>query len=649
MKQIYDVARLDWTITGYVPYEWQLGHSMELGSPPKADVSPVPTSVPGSVQKALLHAGVIPDWNIGMNARLCEWVENRHWVYETKLPDAWFASGRRFRLCCLGLDDTGEIYVNRKPIYRFANAQVPHLVDLTSHLQAKDNLLQIVFECPPRWLGQFYMTSKIRDYKPRFYYTWDWTSRLVQIGIWDAVFIEAYQEAEIADLKIETNYDGQRGIGLLRVTGVITGPDGNQVSLTLLQNETVIQKAECSAGQFHRKGFACDNLKVESWWPNGMGSQPLYVLYLELRDTQNRIVDQKEYKIGFKHVAWHPCQDAPAHADPWLCVVNSQPVFLQGVNWTPIRPNFADVTPEDYRQRLTLYRDLGINTLRVWGGAFLEKTCFYDLCDELGLMVWQEFPLSSSGLENYPPDDPKTIDDLCDIAASYVDRRHHHVSLLLWSGGNELTNRDKEPKPINDSHPLIAKMGSLLRQNDPQHRFVATSPTGPEFFAHQKNYGQGCHWDVHGPWKVDGLLTPEWRSYWEQDDALFRSEMGAPGPSSAALIDKYKGEFAEMPADLSNPLWRRTGWWAEGATFRQELGREPQSLEEYVQWGQQRQAIILKTAAQACKDRFPRCGGILIWMGHDSFPCAANTAIIDFEGRPKPAALAISEVFHQGK
>ena len=135
------------------------------------------------------------------------------------------------------------------------------------------------------------------------------------------------------------------------------------------------------------------------------------------------------------------------------------------------------------------------------------------------------------------------------------------------------------------------------------------------------------------------------RRYWSHDDALFRSEVGAPGASSVDIIKGYAGGLPLTPGTVDNPLWRRTSWWIEWPTFVKEKGREPQSLDEYVTWSQERQAEALRIAAEACKSRFPRCGGFIIWMGHDSFPCTANTAIVDFEGRPKPAALALAEIF----
>ena len=172
--------------------------------------------------------------------------------------------------------------------------------------------------------------------------------------------------------------------------------------------------------------------------------------------------------------------------------------------------------------------------------------------------------------------------------------------------------------------------------------------------AAREDFGKNLHWDVHGPWRhfdiygPDGKKGPfaeQWGDYWRHDDALFRSETGFPGASPADIIRETAGDLPVLPASDSNPLWQRSSWWLQWDDFLGEYRREPCDLEEFVDWSQQRQAVALEIAARACRDRFPRMGGILIWMGHDSFPCTANTAILDFHGRPKPAALALAKVF----
>jgi beta-mannosidase len=646
MKRIYDLAALPWLLVGltpnhrlFVPFE----DVRDLRAP---EVLPQPARVPGSVQAALLAAGLLPDWNVGLNHRACEWVEHRHWLYQADLPDGWFEEGSCFRLNCAGLDYCGRVYLNGKEAGTFAGTVVPHRFDLTSHLRANGNILQILFELPPRWLGMYNRTSQIHEWKPRFYYTWDWQPRVVQTGIWDSLAIEAGDGAEIEALNTYTDAEPDTGRGVMFVQGKASG--AGRVEITLRGEQGIVQSACFGAARF-AAGITWRDLPVGLWWPNREGPQPLYTLTCRLTGPSGEVQDEQQRTVGFKHVEWRACRGAPAGADPWLCVVNGRPIFLQGVNWTPVRPNFADVTEQEYRIRLEQYRDLGCNVLRVWGGGILEKEAFYRLCDEMGLLVWQEFPLSSSAYENWPPEAPDVIEELVAIAASYISQRQYHVSLLLWCGGNELQgNLSGEKvgmgKPVDLGHPLMQRFAGIVAAIDPTRRFLPSSPSGPRAWADAAEYGKGLHWDVHGPWSRRGSIG-EWAQYWQDDDSLFRSEVGSPGAQPVDLTRRYKGDFAEVPGTQANEFWRLSSWWIEWPIFVQEMGREPASLDEYVRWSQARQAEALEIAVRACKGRFPACGGFIVWMGHDAFPCAANTAILDFNGRPKPAALALARVF----
>ncbi len=658
MKIVKDLAQLDWVLAGLTPNHGQFRRLEDIRTMPGLEVLPVRGHVPGSVQGSLRAAGLLPDWNIGLNGRACEWVEHRQWLYQATLPDAWLATGQRVTLRCEGLDYSGWVLLNGVEVGAFQGSFVPHTFDLTPNLQPGENRLQILFDLPPRWLGMYNRTSQIREWKPRFYYTWDWQPRFVQTGIWDAVTLEISDGYEFAGLVCTTDVDIASGTGSLRIEGRASKPtqaDDCQIEVTLYATDDVthpIVQTMLSAADFSRNPLTWEGLPVRLWWPNGAGShgdRPLYALRCRMVDAAGQIHDEQVRTVGFKSIVWLPCRDTPAGADPWLCTINGQPVFLQGVNWTPIRPNFADVTVEDIRLRLEEYRDMGCNLLRVWGGGVLEREIFYDLCDQLGLLVWQEFPLSSSAYENWPPEDPAVIAELAGIAASYITRRQHHVSLLLWCGGNELQGSLDGAhmgmgRPVTLAHPLIRRLQEVVGAQDPTRRFLPASPSGPRAFATAAEYGQGMHWDVHGPWNRRGDLAA-WIDYWQHDDALFRSEVGMPGASPAALIRRHKGSYPETPGTEANAIWRLASWWIEWPVFLAEMGREPTDLDEYVTWSQARQAEALAIAARACKDRFPACGGMIIWMGHDAFPCAANTAILDFDGQPKPAALALREVF----
>ncbi|UCH34371.1 MAG: hypothetical protein JSV65_17885 [Armatimonadota bacterium] len=640
MKRTHDLSQLDWTLTGWHPNWWRWGQT--------PDIPAVPALVPGSVQQALLDAGLIEDWNVGVNSRQCEWVENRHWQYEADIPAEWLADARgaRVLLRCDGLDYQGAVLLNGREIGRFRGALVPHTFDLTRHLTAEGNRLAIVFTDNPRYLGQIGHTSQMREWKPRFNYIWDWVTRIVQVGIWDAIRLEIHRGDAIDGLALYTDYDRQAERGSIALTADLALSEARAVEVIVEGEEgEVLRQSFAPAPDFscHVDGFA-----VRPWHPNGNGEQRLYTVHVRLLDAGGAVLDEETRRVGFRQIVWRACEGAAPDAEPWICEVNGVPTFLQGANWVPPHAVFADVTEDDYRSRLKLYRDLGCNILRVWGGSVLERESFYGLCDELGLMVWQEFPLSSSGLDNWPPETKQAIADMREIAASYITRRQHHPSLIIWCGGNELMgsldgSKRGMGKPVDITHPMMAAQAEVVRRLDPTRKFLPTSPSGPRVGASAEEFGKGVHHDVHGPWKWDGPLQG-WFDYWDGMDALFVSEIGFPGAGPADLIRQYGGDMA-LPGDSGNPFWMHTaGWWIQWDDYLRE-GGDPADLDGYVAWSQKRQAEALSYAARACKNRFPRCGGFIIWMGHDCYPCPVNTAAIDYLGRPKPAARALGEVF----
>jgi beta-mannosidase len=611
---------------------------------------PVRVRVPGSVQGALRKAGIIPDWNVATNSLAAEWVENRHWTFETKLPLKLCRAPGRKRLICEGLDGVGVICCGGREVGQFNSAFVPHafelgpaIVDfLTTSPRAKSVPLVIVFTDQPRNLGQVNFTSRIRDEKPRFNYIWDWMPCLVQIGVWGGVRFEIAAEPEIHALRMFTEYDTKLHCGRLRVFPQADPACRWRVTITRRGRPPTTMEFST-----RRRELVLDGLRVKPWSISRIRKQPLYDVTVELLDAHSRVCDAQTRRVAFRDVCWTPCIGAPRSAEPWILNVNGEPVFVAGVNWTPIRPNFADVTDMEIVSRLKTYRDLGFNLIRVWGGAVLEREAFFDACDELGLLVWQEFPFSSSGLDNWPPDDPAMARRAAHIAASYIARRQHHPSLIIWCGGNELQfgpngARNGGGVPVGYAHPPIVAMRRVAKRLDPTRRFLPTTPFGPRFSLDPLRLGKGEHHCVHGPWNIPGTLA-EWTQYWQKSDALFHSEAGVPGAADVNLIRAFCGE-SDAPPDESHPAWRHAAaWWLQSREF-QAAGGAGRSLDAYVRWSQRRQKIGLAVALDACLRKFPRCGGFILWMGHDAFPMPCNTSILDFHGRPKPAAFAIRDI-----
>ncbi|SHI79901.1 beta-mannosidase [Tangfeifania diversioriginum] len=649
-NQIYGInaGQLKWKLWGYLPNTWRMNFDFNQLSGTWAEYSAIPFTVPGSVQNALKAQGIVPDWNIGLNFTKLEWIENRHWIIATSIPDDWVTEKDNCILHCKGLDHQGILFINGQEAGRFNNAFIPWSFDISPFLKEKNNTLAFVFKCPPNYLGQIGYTSQTTDWKPRFYYGWDWVPRIVQIGIWDEILLQTKSQNILSKVQVETKAEKEKDEGELSVLVEDSkSSDTSFARISLNDSEGELIFKDSLSMQEISFGKTWKNLKIKRWYPNGWGNQNLYLLKITFYEANGQSILTKKQKVGFKHLEWLSNKGAPENADSWICSVNNQPLFIQGVNWTPLLPNFADLKKMDYKKILNTYKILGINTIRIWGGGFAEKSWLYELCDELGILIWQDFPLSSSGLDNYPPSDPETIAEFTEIAKHYVTRLKNHVSLLLWCGGNELYEKD-DVRPVDNSHPLIAAIEKTVNNNDPDRRFLPGSPSGPSIYASPANFGKGVHWDTHGPWKLpfgEKKTMDEVTEFWKKNDSFFFSEVGVPGAMQASLIGKYSGDFRPLPASLDNPLWRTVNWWNEWNEYLVATSENERSLENYVRWSQSRQAEGLEIAVKSSKEKFPECGGFLIWMGHDCFPCMINTAIIDFEGNPKPVAERLSKIW----
>ncbi len=651
-----DLSTLDWTLIGWVPHAWAWLSDGQQDMRRHQVTPEIPARLPGSVQDDLRRAGLIPDWNVGTNARLCEWVEHRHWEYRTRVevPIEW--QGRRIILQGEGLDYEGFVLVDGVPVDTFHGMHVPHELDLTGHLTPGcAHQLSLVFTEAPHEQGQIGYTSRSQYLKARYPYGWDWCPRLVPLGVWDTLRLVPMGDVRIYGCLAYATYNTAAGCGSLAFR-----LDINTVESATLQARVILCDGDrvlieevlpCvyGVGRSETTLAPLGPIPVEPWWPNGMGERKLYRVSLQLETRGGQPVDAWSGCVGFKQVRWLPCEGAPANADPWICEVNGRSVFLRGINWTPVRMTYGSVTRDMYAKRLRLYADMGLNVLRVWGGATLERQDFYELCDELGLMVWQEFPLSSSGIDNTPPHAPAVLAELGEIASSYIWRRGGHASLLLWSGGNELFVSNGEQKPVDETDPCIAVLAGVSARLAPNVRFVPTSPSGATVWFDPAKAGMGLHHDVHGPWETPKDMGA-WRAYWDGHDALLVSEVGVPSCSSVELLQRYAGEHAPWPPNADNPYWLyRAPWWIawDDLAVLHGFDAAREELTRWVEVTQQLQAEALAYLAASCKQRFPRCGGVIFWMGHDCFPCPSNNSLVDYDGEPKPVVGVLRRIFRE--
>lgn len=647
----------DWTLTGVWPNEWRQRNARQIKPGVRPICPPVPARVPGAVQLDLQRSGVIPDINPGLNSRQAEWTEHWDWIYTKRFTVPASFAGQRLFLEFAGLDYSGVVAIDGSIVGRFRGTHLPRMFEITRLAQPGAQVtLSVVFEEPPPLFGQLGATHSVKDYKPRFNYIWDWVARSVSTGIWDDVWLCGYENARLTNVSVHTKLAKDLHSGSLGIAAELDHYVPNQDLRLCWRLEQTGGEVVASGWQWvvhPRPRITAELQGLLPWCPAGWGGQPLYRLVTELRGEEGAPYDSMSFSLGFKHVRWLPNDNSPDSARPSLCCVNGQRVFLRGANWVPLSSYFGGVTREQYRRMLLLYRDMNVNLLRVWGGGILEKQDFYEVCDELGIFVWQEFPLSSGGISDFPPTDPEVIAELATIATSMVRRRGHHVSHLLWSGGNELAQGfDGEPEsrevPVDEGHPLIGTFAQIVEECDPGKKFLPTSGHGPRTTAHPRDMGKGVHHDVHGPWAYLGAEA-HYR-YFNRDDALWRSEVGVPGYTSLALLEQNHGGLPAWPADDTNQLWLHHGsWWIGWELLTRVFGpwdkEDSGQLRQQIDCSRFLQAEGLRYVLEACRRRAFSCSLATIWMGHDCYWCTANNSVIEYNTALKPAYSAVQRAY----
>ncbi len=640
-----DLSGGGWTLTGWHRNQWRLVNSAELQEPPVPAVAPLPALVPGAVQTDLMRAGLLPEIYLGLNSLQAEWVTHREWSYERRFPAVTLAGEERLVLHCEGLDCRGEIFVNDRPVQSFEGMFSPVRVDISQAVRPdRENLLRIVFRQPPEIDGQYGYTSRVEDVKARFSYGWDWCPRAVPVGIWDDIFLAVHRRLCVRDLyaRGEAARGGWRVAvdlslevfcgGLYELELRLRGP-GRRLRWTI--------RRRLAPGT---RSLHCA-LPVPSpalWWPHGCGRQDLYRLAVRIRDEGGGTCAEETRVIGFRRVRLVPTAGADG-ALPYGLEINGRRMPIKGVNWVPLTPFYGEARRAGYEKVLGRFRDMGCTVLRVWGGGIVEKQDFYTACDRMGLLVWQEFPLTSSGIDNRPNEQPAYLDRLREAAEAFIRRARSHPSHAVWCGGNELM--DDGYVPVGADHPTIRLLQELVRRMDRRKPFLPASPSGPRFTVELRSVGRNVHHDVHGPWKYLG--EKEHYALFNADDAILRTETGCPAAARYEALRHYADGRELWPPDEGNPYWAHRGaWWIQ----RRELDRlfggwEKGELRRYLAFSRYLQAEALRYAAARTLMRWPRAAGFLVWMGNESFPNAANTSVLEFDGSAKPAYYALRRVF----
>lgn len=280
-----------------------------------------------------------------------------------------------------------------------------------------------------------------------------------------------------------------------------------------------------------------------------------------------------------------------------------------------------------------------MNIVRVWGGGVIETETFYRLCDELGLLVWQEFIQSSSGVDNIPSELPHFLTLLRQSAVHALKVKRNHTSLVIWSGGNELM--DENRKPVTLENKNISMLADLVRTLDPARMFVPTSPSGPE--AHISRTPGMSH-DVHGWWQYQG--NGRQYSYFGDTDSLLHSEFGCDGMSSMQTVARTLSKCPTKPERMKdNDLWRFHGdWWC---TYDREetMFGHVEDIRRYIRLSQWMQAEGLRFILESNQRRKWHNSGSIIWQLSEPWPNLSCTSIVDYYGHEKQAYYWTKDAF----
>lgn len=628
-------------LKAYNPYTPLLGNSLETGGE-LMGISPwLPAEVPESVYKTLLRAGCISDPFIDRNSLNCEWIPNRWWGYHAQFSFSKKAS-RHYRLRIDHLDYTAHLWLNHKHIGDSRNVSVPFYADITSCLE-EDNELDILIEHAPTEHGQIGYTSKTHTQKPRFNYQWDWCMRMVSLGIDSPVYIEEFGEAAIESLRTEQRFDGTDCI----LSGEIT-MQGFVESVQQLDIQICFQEQTMAGEQYsvtlspgsQTIPFSLRVPDIQLWYPNGHGEQPLYQLHIASRNTDGCCSDQRVCTIGFRSVSHLPCIGAE-DALPYRVQINGKDIYLKGVNYLPPEMSQADITRERLQTILQNIANANCNLIRVWGGAYIGSQDLYEICDQLGILVWQEFTQSSSGIDNVPSKDPYFLEQLANTARAAVTRLQTHPSLLLYSGGNELT--DSEGIPVDFQDTNIQLLQKIVSENDSRY-MLPSSASGPNEFLDITTPGKNH--DVHGPWKYEG--TTKHYTIYNRSDSLLHSEFGVDGMTNySALKRMLSPEHLVVTNMRDNLVWRHRGeWWdTYDRTFQIFGVFSPDELQDFIICSQYIQGEGLRYALEANRRRaFQNCGSI-IWQYNEPCPNVSGTNLEDYYGGKKLAYYFVQDAY----
>ena len=605
--------------------------------------------VPGTVQEDLLRLGLLPDPFFATNEDSLTWVEEKNWIYKTNfsVPTAQLKHTDH-KLVFHGLDTYAEVYLNGQQLLYANNMFRTWEVDVSRHLK-ENNELKIVF-FSPILAGKTYMDGlpytlpadndagdiKVMPVvrKAAFHFGWDWGPRIVTSGIWRPAELLSWTDLRVTDFHIEDEIDFLDDNAAI-VSAVVEIEGQGQADLAYWVEGAQAETQLVKPGK-QRLQFKID--KAERWWPSGQGAQPLYPLHIQLGDNQ------LTKKIGLRTAELIHEPDSLGTA--FYFKINGRPIFAKGANYIPQRHLTNSLTKADYRKVLTTAVESNMNMIRVWGGGIYEEDYFYELCDSLGLMVWQDFMFANTIF----PAQQAFMDNMLAEVRDNLNRLGHHPSIVHWCGNNEINvawhnwgwqntysiiKKHQKQLYTNYNRIFLDSLPRIVKERYPLANYTHTSPISNWNASENFDHSSMHYWGVfHGedPFEDYG-----------KNIGRFNSEYGFQTFPNINVVKDY---FMPAKFDLKDPLLdhRQKSYKGNRLIYKHidDYYPEPTSLLELSYLSQLTQAKGIKMAITSHRLDYPRCMGTLYWQLNDCWP-AVSWSSMDFNGQWRALHYAVRD------
>ena len=601
--------------------------------------------VPGNNFSDLLDQNVIPDPFYGTNEDSVQWVSEREWVYRSnfKLSQKFLLKDKH-EIIFHGLDTYASVYLNDSLILNANNMFRKWNVPLKGILKER-NILVVKFQ-PTSFhenkkeknLGyKLPGGKKVHTRKAGFHYGWDWGPKISVSGIWKPIELKGYNRSYIKDIYIEQKeiFDS---LAKLKVNLELDIIHSGMYILKINDQE---YKLNLNSGE-QKLAFDYNILDPILWWPNGYGKQYLYKIETKLMKDKN-IISKKTKKIGIRKTELITSKDSLGNE--FYFKINNQAIFMKGANYIPQDNLQNRVSKEKYIDLLTQVTKANMNMIRVWGGGIYEEDIFYNTCDSLGILVWQDFMFACAMY----PSDSLFLENIREEAIDNVKRLRNHSSIILWCGNNEIAEAWKNwgwQNSFNEYEITKIEQGykdifsNILPEVVNQYTDLPYWESSPKLGRGDNNHH--LEGDVHY-WGVWHDSQPF--STFEKNVPRFMSEFGFQSFPELSTIKKFS---TKKDWKLNSDVMTSHQKHPRGNTLIQEyMNREynqPLDFEKFIYASQILQGEGMRIGLEAHRRSQPYCMGTLYWQLNDCWPVASWSSI-DYYGNWKALHYVAKDVF----